>query len=348
MKGLEIQKPSFKGLGAVDRRLVSVPRDNLVSLSPLLPGAAIPQVVRPAVEGVDIAAWVNDHRELVASWFGTHRALLFRGFDISSVAAFHALVRATSSGELLQYKDRSTPRHEVGQGIYVSTIYPAAQSINMHNEGTYWRRFPKKLYFCALKVADQGGETPIADVRGVLARLSPEVRERFRATGVLYVRNYNDGLGLPWQEVFQSDSREEVEAYCQSNAISFEWKDNGRLRTRQVRPAVRIHPDTGEEVWFNHGAFFHVSSLDRPVREALLADFGEEGLPYNTYFGDGTPIPPEVAGEIQDAYRAERVVFPWQVGDVLMLDNLAVAHGRQPYVGERQVVVAMTEPHGDD
>src|SRR6185369_2740602 len=171
MKGSDIQKPSFKGLGAVDRRPVSVPRDNLVSLGPLLPGGALPQVVRPAMEGVDVAAWVNDHRELVASWFRAHRALLFRGFDIGSVAAFHALVRATSTGELLQYKDRSTPRHEVGQGIYVSTIYPSAQSINMHNEGTYWRRFPKKLYFCALKVADEGGETPIADVRRVLARL---------------------------------------------------------------------------------------------------------------------------------------------------------------------------------
>jgi alpha-ketoglutarate-dependent taurine dioxygenase len=69
-----------------------------------------------------------------------------------------------------------------------------------------------------------------------------------------------------------------------------------------------------------------------------------EGLPYNTYYGDGTPIEPEVVEQIQAAYRAEMVVFPWEPGDVLLLDNLTVAHGRRPYTGERQVVVAMAEP----
>ncbi len=351
MKSLDLLTPPRKGLGAVNRRLMSVASDHLVDLSPLAPGAAgaaIPWLVRPLVEGVDVAGWASERRELVAGWLRAHRALLFRGFGIRTVVAFHALVKATSGGELLQYKDRSTPRPEVGQGVYVSTVYPAAQSINMHNEGTYWRRFPRKLYFCALRVAAQGGETPIADVRRVLARLDPEVRERFRALGVLYVRNYNDGFGLPWQEVFQTTSRAEVEAYCGDNAIELEWKENGRLRTRQARPAVRRHPDTGEEVWFNHGAFFHVSSLEPAIREPLLADFGEEGLPYNTYYGDGTPIPVEVVEQIQAAYRDQRVIFPWQEGDVLLLDNLTVAHGRQPYSGERQVVVAMTEPCGDD
>src|SRR6185295_14100684 len=95
------------------------------------------------------------------------------------------------------------------------------------------------------------------------------------------------------------------------------------------------HPNTGEEVWFNHAAFFHVSTLDPIVRDVLLETIGEENLPNNTYYGDGSPIESSVLEEIRAAYAQEIVAFPWQEGDILMLDNMLVAHGRSPYSGPR-------------
>ena len=47
---------------------------------------------------------------------------------------------------------------------------------------------------------------------------------------------------------------------------------------------------------------------------------------------------------VLEAYRAEKVAYPWEQGDVLLLDNMSVAHARDPYKGERKVVVAMVEP----
>jgi alpha-ketoglutarate-dependent taurine dioxygenase len=38
---------------------------------------------------------------------------------------------------------------------------------------------------------------------------------------------------------------------------------------------------------------------------------------------------------------AEERTFDWQKGDVLLCDNYLVMHGRQPYSGHRQIVVAM-------
>ena len=333
---------SLPGPGSVRRRSIVADGAEAVTCE-LLDGSA-PAVIRPRTADLDAAAWATAARELVAGWFTRHRALLFRGFPINDIEAFQRLVRATSAGEPLEYRDRSTPRPKVGDGVYVSTVYPAERTIAQHNEGTYWTRFPKKIYFGALQVAESGGETPIADVRRVLEHLPASARERFADSEVLYVRNYNDGLGLPWQEVFQTESRAEVEAYCRSNDIEWEWKGGDRLRTRQRRPAVRQHPETGESIWFNHAAFFHVSSLEPEMRRTLLADLGEEGLPYNTYYGDGSAIEPEVVEAIREAYRRETLVFPWQTGDVLLLDNLCFTHGRRPYRGERQVVVAMMEP----
>ena len=313
-------------------------------MEPLLPGKAIPVSIQPAEPGLDLLAWAEENRDRIAELLLAHRALLFRGFELGSVQRFDGFTRITSGGELVEYRDRSSPRHEVGEKIYTSTDYPADQAIFLHNEGTYWLFWPLKIYFACLVAPEQGGETPIADCRKVLARIEPAVRERFERKGVMYVRNFNDGFGLTWQTVFQTSDREVVESYCRQNDVQFEWKSGDRLRTRQIRQAVAWHPHTGEPVWFNHAAFFHVTTLPPTVRDSLLAEFAEEDLPYNTYYGDGTPIEPEVLEALRTAYLEERISFPWQVGDVLMLDNMTVAHSRSAYTGERKIVVGMADP----
>src|SRR5262249_14514826 len=121
--------------------------------------------------------------------------------------------------------------------------------------------------------------------------------------------------------------------------------DEEHLRTRQVRPAIVKHPGTGESLWFNHVAFWHVSSLEERVRDAMLSIFKEEGLPYNTYYGGGGAIDPFVVEELREAYRRETVAFPWERGDLLLLDNMLVAHGRNPFQGQRKVLVAMGDPY---
>jgi alpha-ketoglutarate-dependent taurine dioxygenase len=168
--------------------------------------------------------------------------------------------------------------------------------------------------------------------------------ERFVEKQWMYVRNFGDGLGLPWQSVFQTTDRAVVEQHCRRAGIEVEWKSEDRLRTRAVRPAVARHPRTGELVWFNHATFFHVSTLEPSVRDEMLRQFEEEDLPTNTYYGDGSPIEPSVLDELREAYRQEEIAFPWEEGDVLMVDNMLVAHGRAPYDGARKILVGMTQP----
>lgn len=338
-------KPLPKRLPNVRRKEVEARLEALVATAPMFEDHHLPLVVRPATDGVDLNGWAEANPDEIRQLLRRHRAVLLRGFGITRVEDFQRFVDLTSDGPALDYKDRSTPRETRGSKVYTSTVYPADQTIKPHNEGTYWLTWAMKLYFCCRVAATKGGETPIADVRRVCQRLSPELRQRFADRGMVLVRNYNDGFGLSWQEVFQTEDRAEVEDYCRANGIGFEWKNGDRLRTRQVRPAIRRHPETGEPVWFNHAAFFHITSLEADLRQALLDDFGEQGLPYNTYYGDGSRIDEDDIAEIHAAYREETIMFPWESGDVMILDNMCVAHARQPYEGEREVVVMMTEPY---
>lgn len=325
------------------RRAVSVSTESLTTTGYLQPASPLPLVIEPAVKGLNPVAWATSRREWIEDQVLAHGGLLFRRFNTHTAGDFEALIRAIA-GDLLEYRERSSPRSEVGEHVYTSTDYPADQSIFLHNENSYQHAWPLRIFFFCLTPAEQGGETPIADCRKIFARIDPQIRQRFMEKRVMYVRNFGAGMGLPWQTVFQTTDREAVERHCLSVGIKVEWLDNNRLRTRTVRPAVSRHPRTGELVWFNHATFFHVTTLAPAIRESMLAEFAEEDLPTNTYYGDGTPIEPSVLDELREIYRQETVAFPWEKGDVLMLDNMLVAHGRSPFVGTRKVFVGMTDP----
>jgi alpha-ketoglutarate-dependent taurine dioxygenase len=307
------------------------------------PGRPLPLVLEPRVPGVDLVAWAAEHRaELEQKLLGAG-ALLFRGFGIESVEQFERLIAALSSGAL-EYQFRASPRTRVGGNIYTSTDYPADQPIFPHNEHSYSPRFPLRLFFYCQQPSQTLGATPIGANREILARLPAEVVAAFRRRKVLYVRNYGDGFGLPWHTVFQTQDRDEVARYCASVGIQVEWKAGNRLRTTQIGPAIVRHPRTGEEVWFNHATFFHVSTLPAGVREPLLAAFSDEDLPTNTFYGDGGAIEPEVLEVLREAYRSALVTIPWQRGDVMFIDNMLAVHGREPFTGPRVILTGMAEP----
>jgi len=341
---ISLQKRSWAGRRrATTPKAVNLPTDRLVDVYQLEPTHSLPFVISPVVPELSLPDWTMNNREFIEANLHKHGALLFRGFRMKGLADFQEYLDATSM-ELMHYMESATPRTELSEKVYTSTEFPPNQHISLHNELTYVATWPMKIWFMAVIPAETGGETPIADVRKVFERLDEPIKARFLRKGWMLVRNFGDGLGLPWQTSFHMDDKAEVESYFRRSRIEYEWKDAGRLRTRQVRPAIAQHPKTGERVWFNHVAFWHVSSLPAQVREAMLSVFSEDELPYNTYYGDGSPIEDSVVQKIRDAYAEETVVFPWQRGDLLMLDNMLVAHGRNPFSGERKVIVAMAEP----
>lgn len=339
----EIKSQNAIDFRTFSRRPVSAVPEKLVKVNTLHEGQSLPLLITPAIEGVNIVQWAENNREFIEAQLRKHGGLLFRNFDVKEVTHFEQFVKATST-ELLTYQERSSPRRSVSGNIYTSTDYPASQKIFLHNENSYQHIFPLKIFFFCVTPPESHGETPIADCRRVLLRISPEIQERFRERGGWkLVRNFGDGVGLSWQTTFQTTNKSEVEEYCREAGIALEWKEGG-LRTSQVRPVVIIHPATGDEVWFNHATFFHVSTLEPTVHLDLLAQYREEELPAQTYYGDGSAIEPLVLEQLREAYLQETTMFQWQRGDILMLDNMLAAHGREPFAGPREIVVGMAEP----
>ncbi|HYN84435.1 MAG TPA: TauD/TfdA family dioxygenase [Pyrinomonadaceae bacterium] len=338
----EAQKPSLKRLPAGGRKAISLSPEAVVKTSYLPSGQRTPLVVRPGVEGLDLAEWAASNLGFLETELQRHGAILFRDFGVEAVAGFTKFTRSVAP-ELLEYYERTVHRKVIDDKVYTASEYPAEHPIPMHNEYSFAHVWPLKLWFYCVRPAARGGETTLADSRRVYEMIPPDVRERFITKRVMYARNYGEGLDLGWEDVFQTSDRAEVEQYCREAGIPWEWKDGNRLRTRQVRDAVARHPRTGETVWFNQVHLFHVSSLEEGARRSLLTLFREEDLPRHAFYGDGSPIEPEALEAVREAYRRATVRVAWERGDVLMMDNMLVAHGREPFEGERTILVAMAE-----
>ncbi len=295
----------------------------------------------------NISNWVSSNQRFVEEMLESEGAVLLRGLTTPAECESQLKeVLKQLAGDALNYLYRSTPRTDLGGGVYTATEYPAGLSIPMHNENAYQRDWPLLLLFLCVYPADGGGgQTPLADTVKVTKRIDPLVRKKFMEKKVMYVRNYHGDIDLPWQTVFQTNSRSEVEQYCRDHDIECEWTPSGSLRTRQVCQACAEHPRTGELVWFNQAHLFHPSSQDVKTRGLLKEMFKEEDLPRNAFYGDGSPIEEAELEDIRSAFNAEMVTFDWRAGDILILDNMLISHGRSPYKGKRRVVAAMCRPY---
>ncbi|AVH60388.1 MULTISPECIES: TauD/TfdA family dioxygenase [Streptomyces] len=292
---------------------------------------------------VEASGWATEHRRALRAQVTEHGAILVRGLGLREPDEAGA-VFAKLAGTLMTEREAFAPRQSHGSGLYSSTTWPANQPMCMHHELSYTLDVPGLMLFACLTAPGQGGATAVADAEAVLQALPTALSERFEREGWLLTRSYNDEIGASLEESFGTDDPAAIESYCRAHAIDFDWQPDGSLRTRQRRSAVVRHPVTGRRCWFNQIAFLNEWTLAPEVREYLVDVYGEDGLPFNTRFGDGTPIDEDVVETLNTTYEEHTRREPWQAGDVMLVDNIRTAHSREAFTGDRQVLVAMAEP----
>lgn len=290
----------------------------------------------------DPVAAVRMRKDALVADLERHGAVLLRDFGIPDVATFRAIV-AEFVPSLAGYCGGDSPRRLVAEHVYTSTSYPATLPIALHNEMSYSRVYPTLIGFYCETPATRGGETPLADGRRVLAALSTDLRERLARKRLRYVQNLpaTTGIGKSWAETFETTDRGVVETVLRGRGAEHAWKADGSLRVTEVTDPIVVHPRTREHVFFSQPHMWHASSLDDRTRRALLKICAVDDLYHHCTFGDGSELAEADLAEIRAALDAEAVQFAWHAGDVLLVDNVLVAHGRRPFEGARRVLVAM-------
>ena len=294
--------------------------------------------------GHDPVLWAEENREALRAAVDEHGAVLVRGLGLRDPAEVADTFQRLVSGGLMPDREAFAARQPYLDGVYSSLAWPANQPMCMHHELSYALEFPGLMLFACLQAPSVGGVTGVADASAVLDALPPDIVRRFESQGWLLARSYNGDIGASYEEAFGVSDRADVESYCRAHEIELEWQPDGELRTRQRRPAVVRHPATGQRCWFNQVAFLSEWTTAPEVREYLVDVYGPDGLPFNTRFGNGEPIGEEIIAHLNEVYEAHTLRTPWETGDLMLVDNIRMAHSREAYEGPREILVGMAEP----
>lgn len=297
-----------------------------------VPGAA---ALLDSLRGLDLEALLS-----------ADKALILRDFAVTPAELDEVLDALLP--DRIAYVRGNSPRTKVGHNLYTSTEYPAELAISMHNEMSYAAQWPVRLAFYCEKAPESGGATPVIDGELWLELIDPEVRDAFSG-GVRYLQNLHGGVGLgkSWAQTFETADRARIEELLAAAAASWEWRADGGLRVEQVRPATIRHPLTGTEVWFNQADQWHPAGLGDLASRALTRIMATEDLPQSVTFANGEAIPDEYITRIGRLGLEAAVDVDWRPGDLLLIDNVLVGHGRRPFTGPRRILVAMSGAIGE-
>lgn len=323
-------------------------------------GEKLPLVVEPAKKNITSEEFhriLSSNKEHFKELMLKYGGLLFRNFPVGNEDDFVSFIKFLNVGKFVDYIGGDSPRNKIKEGVYTSTEAPPSVKIPLHNELSFVKHYPKHIFFYCNVAPQANGETIIADARKVYQSIDPKVKERFIEKGIKYVSCYYYKSGLmdfvnrlqrshkTWLDVFETHDKVEVEKKCRENEFGFKWNQNDWLQISQKRPAVMSHPITNEMVWFNqaHLYDFNPKLLGwwRYVGAKIFYIRKHMRL-HEVFYSDGTPIPREDLYHVMDALDANTIYFPWQKGDILVLDNVLAMHGRATFKGKRRILTAMT------
>ncbi|MGE8723125.1 TauD/TfdA family dioxygenase [Leptospira terpstrae] len=232
---------------------------------------------------------------------------------------------------------------------------------------------PKLLFFYAEKASETGGETPLTDLREIYKDVDPKIKEKIEKHGIRYRRRY-DGPSQKarfslwktkrWDEMFGTTDLSEVKKISDENRFQLNWFGKDSLTITNEQSGFRIHPEAKTKAWHNHSQTFHYQAAVsevwkifkrqrtfRSLGVALLLTLltlikrisGEKSHDVHVTYGNGEEITANEMKSITNVFWKHLVAIPWQTGDVLIIDNFSVSHGRLPFTGPRRILVGWSE-----
>ena len=302
-------------------------------------GSDFPKIIEAGNEK-SLPAFLNANKAELDAALSEAGAILFRGFDVPEIEDFDAAAESYGE-ENFPYEESlsNAVRINLTPRVFTANEAPPETSIFLHHEMAQTPIYPSKLFFYCNISADTGGATPLCRSDILLEKLeeeNPELVEDFSSKGVRYSHtmpaqdDHGSGQGRSWRSTLGVDDPDAAEARLSKLGYDWEWQDEEALRVTSPRlEAVRELPN-GRRVFFNQLIAAYRGWADKRNDPSKSISYG-----------DGSPID---AGEMQVAIDlADELSFDleWQAGDVALIDNFLVMHGRRPFQGTRKVLASL-------
>ncbi|MEU5126045.1 TauD/TfdA family dioxygenase [Streptomyces mobaraensis] len=308
--------------------------DSVPDANGMIPAFA---VADPASSGLTAAV-----RELIDATLPASGGLLLRGLPLTGKPGFERLVADLGYPPMGYRGGIAVRRNDTGAALATSDEDPRI-TLSPHNEMAYLSDHPRKVFFYCETAAGEGGEVPVNDIRET-GRILPEgLRAEFAERGVRYHRRLARTAtagAMGWTETFGTENKDDVAEHLAASGHVFRWGPGDELHYHYRRDAFTTHPETGERLWFNQITELH-SSYWR-AHPDFPADLPDHAYPATTSYGDGEPIDEDTIAFLRGLLWRTTHAVRMRPGDVLVLDNQVLQHGRFAFTGPRRHFVSLT------
>lgn len=303
------------------------------------------------ISGKDVAAaeamnvdYFTANKEQLMQQLSDHGCIWFRDFDLmKSEAGFRAFFESLELDLCLDPIHTSGLRKMISpkDGIYEEVNKESLQQhyIGLHQESTHVKTSTYGAFVC-FQNAPEGGEFLVADAARILRDIDPDVLRRFYEKKVrISVSNLDFDFLAATGPLLQSLMKGARNMIASTVAPKFDmelemlWGSDGKpFRLQAVEPPmtpVNRHPKTGMPVWF-----CNIHNHARYLRDNRPCTVPEVGMT-DVYYGDLSAIPKEDLEHIDEVSRKHIVSLPMKPGDVVLVDNYRMLHGRDIFKGDR-------------
>ena len=312
-------------------------------------GEPFPLVLRcesPRATLDEVCAWISGRAAELREQAGQVGTILFRGFPVRTAEDFDRFVSAFGLKNFA-YEDSLSNAVRVNKTprVFTANEAPPSVMIYLHHEMAQTPIYPSMLFFFCEKPAEEGGATPLCRSDVLWERLAttrPEFARDCIEKGLRYSNvmpsedDPESGMGRSWQSTLKAKTPAEAETRLKSLGYRWEWLDDGCLRaTTPVLQAVRDLPG-GRKSFFNQliAAYRGWKDTRNDPSKSIT-------------FGDGTPLDRDAVAEAIALGDELSFDTPWEQGDVAMVDNYVVMHGRRTFSGTRKVLASLVAAEGE-
>lgn len=319
---------------------------------------ALPLVLTCTDHAITLHDWVSQHQESLHALLTEHGAILLRDFPVQTPDDFAWVVETVTGRAPSDYRAGEGSRTKVTTGVYTSTEAPPQYKIPLHHElSCTTAPLTYLCFYCEIAPPPGTGQTLLGKTEEVTKAMQahPEVWNLFEGKTIRYIsRHPPEGSFFTrvnpthktWQSSFETEDRAEVERICEQKGFAYRWLKDWIEVTRRA-PAI-LGPDAffDHPYWYNQAHLYHANPRMRGGYFnhylANLLYIVPSTRQYEVCFDDdGSAIPRACMYQIYDIMDENTILFDWQKGDILLLDNHKVLHGRAPSVGPRRILASM-------
>jgi alpha-ketoglutarate-dependent taurine dioxygenase len=304
-------------------------------------GDRIPTMVAERTDG-DSPLLAAATGEVINELLPRFGGVLLRGLPLADKAGFEELVASLGYDGVGYTGGIAVRKQDSGLALNASAE-DRRITLSPHNEMAYLSDYPRKIFFFCDIEAPRGGEVPINDIRENVKKIPLVIQRELRTRGIRYYRNLpaeSSRAEMGWIETFGTDDKGRVAEHLLASNYEHEWGEDNRLRYYYRKDPFVTHHETGEELWFNQVTELHCSYWRS--HPEFRADLPDHEYPATTTYGDGTAFDEDQISFLRGALWQTSRAVKMRKGDVLVLDNQVLQHGRFSYSGTRRHFVSLT------